>query len=226
MDDADAQSQPFWPELEEIARAARERRRLVPAERSEIIVRLCGRAALSVRELSILLDRSEAYVGDAIRPLLNAGQLTFLYPDQPRHPRQKYMAAAKPSTQARQFDFPEPSLPQDRLRERDVEREAGFAPRSPGPAIPNRWTNLTIALLAGLLAGLTGMRLWWLLALTTALLVSWWHIRVDSAQFRQFSLLSLMGNKARGFVLMKSPVTFVEISLVYLAVRVLAGSAE
>lgn len=226
MDDADAQSQPFWTELEEIARAARERRRLVPAERSEIIVRLCGRAALSVRELSILLDRSEAYVGDAIRPLLNAGELTFLYPDQPRHPRQKYMAVASAAPEVGEFDFPEPSLPQARLRERDVEPEVGIAPRSPGPAIPNYWTNLTIAALAGLLAGLTGMKLWWLLALATALLVSWWHITVNSAQFRQFSILSLVGNKARGFVLMKSPVTFLEISLVYFAVRALTGSGE
>lgn len=226
MDDADAQSQPFWPELEEIARAARERRRLVPAERSEIIVRLCGRAALSVRELSILLDRTEAYVGDAIRPLLNAGELTFLYPDQPRHPRQKYLAAAGATTELRGFDFPEPSLPQDRLREREIEPEGGYAARSAAPSIPNRWTNLTIVVLAGLLAGLTGMRLWWLLALATALLVSWWHISVNSAQFRQFTILSLMGNKTRGFLLMKSPVTFLEISLVYFAVRAVTGTAE
>lgn len=107
MDDTDAQAQPYWPDLEELARPARERRRLPPEQRSQIIVQLCGRAPLSVKELSVLLDRSEAYVGDAIRPLVNAGDLTFLYPDQPRHPRQKYVsvrnngaAAAKPAVSA------------------------------------------------------------------------------------------------------------------------------
>ena len=106
MDDTDAQAQSYWPDLEELARPARERRRLPPEQRSQIIVQRCGRAPLSVKELSVLLDRSEAYVGDAIRPLVNAGDLTFLYPDQPRHPRQKYVsvrkngAAAKPAVSA------------------------------------------------------------------------------------------------------------------------------
>ena len=93
MEDTDAQGQSYWSDLEELARPARERRRLPPATRSEIIIRLCSMAPLSVKELSVLLDRSEAYVGDAIRPLVTAGDLTFLYPDQPRHPRQKYIGA-------------------------------------------------------------------------------------------------------------------------------------
>lgn len=94
LEDTDAQGQSYWSDLEELARPARERRRLPPATRSEIIIRLCSMAPLSVKELSLLLDRSEAYVGDAIRPLVTAGDLTFLYPDQPRHPRQKYISAA------------------------------------------------------------------------------------------------------------------------------------
>ena len=95
MDDTDAQMQSYWPELEELARPARERRRLAPETRSEIILQLCAKAPLSVKELSELLDRSEAYVGDAIRPLVTGGDLTFLFPDQPRHPRQKYITGKK-----------------------------------------------------------------------------------------------------------------------------------
>lgn len=92
MDDTDAQARDPWPELERIAQPARERRRLPPEVRGAIIAELCAVSPLSVKELSTLLDRSEAYIGDAIRPLVTAGNLTFLYPDQPRHPKQKYIA--------------------------------------------------------------------------------------------------------------------------------------
>lgn len=64
--------------------------------RSEVIVRLCSRAPLSVRELSVLLDRSEAYVEDAIGPLLRSGAITPAPPD-------RYMSIAKPD----EDDLPE-----------------------------------------------------------------------------------------------------------------------
>lgn len=130
MEDTDAQGQSYWSDLEELARPARERRRLPPATRSEIIVRLCSTAPLSVKELSVLLDRSEAYVGDAIRPLVAAGDLTFLYPDQPRHPRQKYVAAVPANgtaAPARQVPPPAPPVPLPHEK---------FAPRQPRADTP------------------------------------------------------------------------------------------
>jgi hypothetical protein len=81
----------LWPTLENLARPAREKRRLAPAQRDRLIMELCARAALSVRELAQLIDRTEAYTGDAIRPLIERKQLAFLYPDQPRHPKQRYL---------------------------------------------------------------------------------------------------------------------------------------
>ena len=144
MDDTDAQGQSFWPDLQELAKPARERRRLPPETRSDIIVRLCAVAPLSVKDLSILLDRSEAYIGDAIRPLVNEGRLIFLYPDQPRHPRQKYMAAANgngtkterhvPPTHER-YAPPAPAPPAPTAGR--PPQPAPPAPPAPRPALPS-----------------------------------------------------------------------------------------
>jgi len=82
----------IWPELQRMARPARERRRLDPEIFTALLAELCERAPLSVKELAALLNRSEAYVGDAIRPLVGSGTLAFLYPDQPKHPGQRYVA--------------------------------------------------------------------------------------------------------------------------------------
>lgn len=94
MDNADGELQTIWSELEVVAQPARERRRLDPAIFANLVIALCTRAPLSVRDLSLLLERSEAYVGDAIRPLVASGRIQFLFPDQPKHPRQKYTAIA------------------------------------------------------------------------------------------------------------------------------------
>ncbi|MEX2610514.1 MAG: hypothetical protein WEA24_11250, partial [Gemmatimonadota bacterium] len=84
----------IWPELQRVARPARERRRLDPEIFTALVAELCQRAPLSVKELAALLNRSEAYVGDAIRPLVGSGTLSFLYPDQPKHPGQRYVAGS------------------------------------------------------------------------------------------------------------------------------------
>ncbi len=93
LEDSGSVAKLLWPALLAIAQPAREKRRLEPNARDQLILALCARTSLSVRELSQLLDRTEAYVGDAIRPLVDAQRLTFLYPDQPRHPRQRYLTA-------------------------------------------------------------------------------------------------------------------------------------
>jgi hypothetical protein len=132
LDDTDARASEVWPELEKLALPAREKRRLEPATRSRII---CQRAPLSVKELSALLNRSEAYIGDAIRPLVNAGDLTFLYPDQPRHPRQKYLAASQNDHPAAPV-APEPVIPERVVHDRVTPDEVTSAPVTGGPLTP------------------------------------------------------------------------------------------
>lgn len=92
----EAKASLVWSDLEQAAMVARERKRLTPEFRDDLVVRLCSIAPLSARELATLMQRSEAYISDAIQPLVRSGRLTFLYPDQPRHPRQKYIGAEPP----------------------------------------------------------------------------------------------------------------------------------
>ena len=243
MDETDAQQQPYWRELEETARPARERRRLPPEVRSEIIVKLCRRAPLSVKDLSVLLNRSEAYVGDAIRPLVTSGLLTFLYPDQPRHPRQKYMAAgeaalmppvepelppvpsAPPVSTAPRIPDPPfrgaPAVPAQ--RERLDSPAAPPAAEVPPPALPNRITNLVFVTVVGLVLGLTAGTWWWAVAIVAALVLSAVHVAAGSMQYRQFSSLRFLGSKQIGFLLLKSLVALLEIAIIYFIVRALFG---
>jgi hypothetical protein len=229
LDDTDAQQQPVWSELEQIARPARERRRLPPEVRSQIIIDLCRRAPLSVRDLSVLLDRSEAYVGDAIRPLVTSGDLTFLYPDQPRHPRQKYIGAREGEAaraRASELSMPEPAFRGTpapvRPREPDPDEDLVGAQDAP-PRMPNAATNLIYVALVGLILGLMGIGWWWVLGLAAALSLSWWHVTTNSGQYRQFSSLRFFGSKPVSFLVLKSLVAFVEIAIVYLIVRAIAG---
>ena len=242
MDDTDAQRQPYWPELEELARPAREHRRLAPERRSEIIISLCRRAPLSVKDLSILLDRSEAYIGDAIRPLVTAGELTFLYPDQPRHPRQKYMAASEVSVDLSAIEedltvevpqgYLAPPQRSERRREDPPYRPPAAdrlpasparEPQPPPPTFPNPAVNLVYAVAVGVVLGITGPPLWWAIAVAAAILLSLWHRAANSAQYRQFGELDALPNGA-AFILLKSLVTFVEIALVFLGTRAIVGN--
>lgn len=81
-----------WAELERIAKPARERARLSPDQRANVLIALCACAPLSRQELAALLGRNEAYVSQAATPLVRDGRLAFLYPSQPSHPRQRYVA--------------------------------------------------------------------------------------------------------------------------------------
>lgn len=219
MDDTDAQARAVWPELEAIAQPARERRRLPPAQRSDIIARLCAVTPLSVKELSQLLDRSEAYIGDAIRPLVNEGRLTFLFPDQPRHPKQRYLAA-KAETNGHALE----SLPGEaRVVERPAEPAvsspsaatvtAAPAPqpaavvRTPSPvqrptdatppvgpmrvpaALPNQWTNAFVVVVTGIVLSQMGLRLWLLIAAIVSIGLALLHVVVHSEQYESFRSL-------------------------------------
>src|SRR5688500_11185220 len=105
---------------------------------------MCGRAPLSVRELALLLNRSEAYIADAVQPLVSSERLSFLYPDQPRHPRQRYAARWTDVPVTDFDDAAEPGEPDDarfhpptdsRLEE-SVEPDADAGDNEPEPAQP------------------------------------------------------------------------------------------
>jgi predicted transcriptional regulator len=120
LEDSGATAKLVWPTLLEIARPAREKRRLEPDARDRLFLDLCSKASLSVRELAQLVDRTEAYVGDAIRPLIDSRLLTFLYPDQPRHPRQRYITTGSPA-EAEVRSAAEQAAPDERTSIPDVE---------------------------------------------------------------------------------------------------------
>ena len=195
---------------------------------------------MAVKDLSVLLDRSEAYIGDAIRPLVNAGELTFLYPDQPRHPRQKYMAASEVSVELTPIEedlmevppgYLAPPVRPERRREDPPFRPPSAdrlpanpprAPESPPPPFPNPAVNLLYAVAVGVVLGLTAPPFWWAIAVVAAVLLSVWHRAANSAQYRQFGELDALPNGG-AFLLLKSLVTLVEIALVFLATRAIAG---
>jgi len=91
-EDTEEKSEVTREELLEIAWPAREHRRLHPDKLGEVIVKLCARTPLSVRELAELVNRTESHLRETLRLLIAAGRLAYLYPDQPNHPHQRYTA--------------------------------------------------------------------------------------------------------------------------------------
>jgi predicted HTH transcriptional regulator len=89
---SEANSGDLSRDLEEIARPAREQRYLRTEALSQILVQLCARCPLSLRQLAELVGRSDERVRPMLRSLVASGHLAYVYPDQPRHPQQKYLA--------------------------------------------------------------------------------------------------------------------------------------
>lgn len=239
MEDNDAQARGVWPDLEVLALRARQRRRLPPETRSAIILQLCRRAALSVKDLSVLLDRSEAYIGDAIRPLVSGGDLTFLYPDQPRHPKQKYLTAGAtpagpapaPVPSPRPTPAPAPALmggPAPAFPRPEPAREAGpvSAPTSaPAPAsdepsdakarFPLQAVNTILVIAIGIILARQAVTTWPIYAAIAAMLLAAAHVVTRSRQFEQFRVLHGKRNRTPIFVLLKGAVAVAEIAIVY-----------
>lgn len=87
--------------LELIAQPAREKRRLTSADRDALILELCHITPLSITEVATLLSRGKPLVREAVRSLVASGQLQYLYPEQPRHPGQKYWTSTSKKRWAR-----------------------------------------------------------------------------------------------------------------------------
>jgi ATP-dependent DNA helicase RecG len=83
-------------ELWEISEIARRKKRLQPSMMEEIIVRLCAKKPLMLKELAYLLKRTpDGLRNNYLAELLNKGKISLKYPDQLNHPKQAYTIVEK-----------------------------------------------------------------------------------------------------------------------------------
>ncbi|WP_027408104.1 ATP-binding protein [Anoxybacteroides tepidamans] len=80
-------------QLWSIAELARKKKRLHPAVMEQIILQLCSKRPLMLKELAHLLERtSDGLRNNYLAKLLEEEKIQLKYPDQPNHPKQAYMA--------------------------------------------------------------------------------------------------------------------------------------
>lgn len=79
-------------ELWSIAEIARKKKRLAPAKMEEVILQLCARRPLMLKELAYLLERTpDGLRNNYLGKLLAEGKMRLKYPEQLNHPRQAYI---------------------------------------------------------------------------------------------------------------------------------------
>jgi hypothetical protein len=88
-DTADAR----WSHLEDLAAPVARTTSVDARRRNDVIVRLCAVRPLSLTDPTRLLRRDPTHLRPVLRELVGSGRLRYLYPDAPRHPRQRYVAA-------------------------------------------------------------------------------------------------------------------------------------
>lgn len=82
------------PALRFKVRAAQLQKRMKPEAAMELIRELCGWRPLSTQQIAWLLSKAPAHVAQKhITPMVADGRLTYLFPEMPQHPGQKYVAA-------------------------------------------------------------------------------------------------------------------------------------
>ncbi|MBS0615815.1 MAG: putative DNA binding domain-containing protein [Verrucomicrobia bacterium] len=84
---------PHFPPLDQllIAEIKKLKKRATPNRVKELILQLCAIAPLKLPELSLILQREEAYLRNFfMTPLIESNDLEFVFPDQPTHPHQAY----------------------------------------------------------------------------------------------------------------------------------------
>lgn len=82
----------LWNKLMQLGAVVRNYPRVERATLAKVIVQLCKLTPLSPNDLEILLKRRRKYLLKIIRILLKSGCINYLYPLQPSHPHQKYVA--------------------------------------------------------------------------------------------------------------------------------------
>ena len=81
----------IYSELLEIARPAREKKKLIPSLTRKIVLSLCEGKFVSADQLSQLMDRGkEKLKENFLSEMVASGELELLYPRQPTHPGQAY----------------------------------------------------------------------------------------------------------------------------------------
>ncbi|WP_199426087.1 ATP-binding protein [Thermaerobacillus caldiproteolyticus] len=79
-------------ELWNIAELARKKKRLHPSVMEQIILQLCAKKPLMLKELATLLARTpDGLRNNYLAKLLDEGKIQLKYPNQPNHPRQAYI---------------------------------------------------------------------------------------------------------------------------------------
>ena len=82
-----------WQELQQIAKMAHKNQdRLGATERDNLVVALCSKAPLSMKQLAELVGLSEPHLREILRNLVSAQRIAFLFQSQPNHPRQRYIS--------------------------------------------------------------------------------------------------------------------------------------
>ena len=71
-------------------------RRSSPYDVMQVILRLCSWRALRAQEISVLLGRTVNWVRENyLTPMVRAGELELVYPDNPSHPQQAYRTSTR-----------------------------------------------------------------------------------------------------------------------------------
>jgi len=66
------------------------------AQFKDLIKRLCGLGTLQLSQLSMIFDREPRYIRDHyLTEMIKSGDLAYLYPDTPAHPKQAYKTPDK-----------------------------------------------------------------------------------------------------------------------------------
>jgi ATP-dependent DNA helicase RecG len=79
------------PVLLEVAKPAREKKKLTPALTKRLLRRLCEGRFLTAEQMALLLERTKDKLRDNfLAAMVNEGELQLRYPDQPTHPEQAY----------------------------------------------------------------------------------------------------------------------------------------
>lgn len=88
----------FDPVITDLARPAREKKRLPPNEMKKIILTLCQGRYLTTAQLAEILDRNlEGVRSRLIKPLVDGGFLRLRFPDKPNRADQAYQSVEKSS---------------------------------------------------------------------------------------------------------------------------------
>lgn len=84
-----------WNQLMRVSAIVRNQPRVERVTLEGIIVQLCAITPLGINDLVKLLGRKRPYIqGKKVLPsLITSGRISYLYPNHPSHPRQRYVAA-------------------------------------------------------------------------------------------------------------------------------------